>query len=264
MKILNGSELASYIKVRQARQVRALRQSDGIEPRLAIIIANDDPIINTFVKLKKAYGDDILVDVDEYRLAQGEVMEKIKELNSDSKVHGIITQLPLEDTSQTDEIVKVINPEKDVDGLGENAKFGSATATAIDWLLAGYNVDLKGKKIAIVGRGRLVGGPLYGLWTRAGHDVSVVEEGDDLADGLRHADVIVTATGKPGLIKSEILPIGVTIVDAGVFSEAGEIRGDLDDLVYDRDDLNITPKIGGVGPLTIAALFDNVIRSARP
>lgn len=264
MKILNGSELASYIKVRQVQQVRALRQANNIEPRLAIIIANDDPVINTFVRLKKEYGNDIFVDVDEYRLDQSEVVEKIKELNSDNNVHGIMTQLPLKDPSQTDEIVKTINPEKDVDGMGENTKFGSATATAIDWLLAGYNVDLKGKKIVIVGRGRLVGGPLYDLWAKAGHDVSVVEEGDDLANSLRNADVIVSATGKPGLIKSEIIPIGAAVVDAGVSSEAGEIRGDIDESVYDRDDLTITPKVGGVGPLTIAALFDSVIRSARP
>ena len=264
MKILNGSELASYIKVRQAQQVRALRQADNIEPRLAIIIASDDPVISTFVRLKKEYGSDILVDVDEYRLDQSEVIAKIKELNSDKNVHGIITQLPLADPSQTDEIVKSIDPKKDVDGLGEGAQFSSATPTAIDWLLAGYNVDLKGKKIVIVGNGRLVGGPLYDLWTKAGHDVDVVEQGDDLANSLRHADVIVAATGKPGLIKSEIIPIGAAVVDAGASSEAGEIRGDLDDSVYDRDDLTITPRVGGVGPLTIAALFDNVIRSARP
>lgn len=264
MKILNGSELASYIKVRQVQQVRALRQANNIEPRLAIIIANDDPVIDTFVRLKKEYGNDIFVDVDEYRLDQSEVVEKIKELNSDNNVHGIMTQLPLKDPSQTDEIVKIIDPEKDVDGMGENAKFGSATATAIDWLLAGYNVDLKSKKIVIVGRGRLVGSPLYDLWAKAGHNVSVVEEGDDLASSLRNADVIVSATGKPSLIKSEIIPIGAAVVDAGVSSEAGEIRGDLDESVYDRDDLTITPKVGGVGPLTIAALFDSVIRSARP
>lgn len=264
MKILNGSELASYIKVRQVQQVRALRQANNIEPRLAIIIANDDPVINTFVRLKKEYGNDILVDVDEYRLDQNEVAGKIKELNSDNNVHGIIVQLPLKDPSQTDEIVKSIDPKKDVDGLGEGAKFSSATPTAIDWLLAGYNVDIKGRKIVIVGRGRLVGSPLYDLWAKAGHDVSVVEEGDDLANSLRNADVIVSATGKPGLIKSEIIPIGAAVVDAGVSSEAGEIRGDIDESVYDREDLTITPKIGGVGPLTIAALFDNVIRSARP
>ena len=264
MKILNGSELASYIKVRQAQQVRALRQADKVEPRLAIIITKNDPVADTFVRLKKEYGIDISVVVDEYRLAQGEVIEKIKELNNDKNVHGIIVQLPLDDPTQTDEIVKSINPEKDVDGLGRDAKFSPATPTAIDWLLAGYNVDLKGKKIVIVGRGRLVGSPLYDLWTKAGHEVDVVEEGDDLANTLRNADVIVTATGHAGLIKSEIIPIGAAVVDAGVSSEAGEFRGDLDELVYDRDDLIITPKVGGVGPLTIAALFDNVIRSARP
>ncbi len=264
MRLLNGAEIASYVKVRQTKQVRTLRQADGIVPRLAIIIANNDPVIDTYVRLKKAYGEDILVEVDEYRLSQNEVVGKIKELNNDKTVHGIIVQLPLKNPSQTDLVVKTISPKKDVDGLGEYAVCTPATPMAIDWLLAGYNVDLKGKRIIIVGNGRLVGKPLQSLWVKAGHDVSVLEEGDELLSGLRHADVIVSATGKPSLIKSEMVPIGAAIVDAGVASEAGEMHGDLDDEVYQRDDLTITPRVGGVGPLTIAALFDNVIRSARP
>ncbi|MDO8335244.1 MAG: bifunctional 5,10-methylenetetrahydrofolate dehydrogenase/5,10-methenyltetrahydrofolate cyclohydrolase [Candidatus Saccharibacteria bacterium] len=264
MKSLNGAEIVSYIKVRQAQQVRALRQAEKIYPRLAIIITTNDPVIDTYVRLKQAYGADILVDVDECRIDQDKVIDKIKELNNDKTVHGIIVQLPLNDSSQTDEIVQNIEPKKDVDGLADGSPFISATPMAIDWLLAGYNVDIKNKKIVIVGKGRLVGGPLSDMWTKAGHNVTVVEEGDDLAIGLRGADIIVTATGKPGLIKSEIIPIGAAVVDAGVSSEEGGVRGDVDELVYDRDDLTITPRVGGVGPLTIAALFDNVIRSARP
>lgn len=264
MRLLNGAEMTSYIKERQAKQVRALRQADNIYPRLAIVITKKDAATETYIRLKKEYGKDILVDVEEHRVGQTEASDKILQLNDRQDIHGIIVQLPLEDLSKTNEIVQKIAPAKDVDGLGSDVNFYPATPTAIDWLLAGYNIDTKNSKIAIVGNGRLVGQPLYKLWLSAGRDVSVIDEGDDLMVELRNADIIVTATGHPGLIKSELIPVGATVVDAGVSMKDGKIHGDVDDAAYDRDDLTITPKVGGVGPLTVAALFDNVIRSARP
>ena len=264
MKILSGADLAEYIKVRQAGQVRALRQAEGVNPQLSIIVTKQDPVINTYVRLKKSYGADILIDVEIHNISQDEVVETIKKLNKTKEVHGIIVQLPLEDTSKTEEILNTITPDKDVDGLGANASFDPATPTAINWLLAGYNIDINSKKIAIIGNGRLVGRPLYDMWVQAGFDVTMVERGDDLQDSLRNKDLIIAATGQPGIVKSECIPIGSIVVDAGVASDSGETLGDVDKAVYQRDDLTITPRIGGVGPLTVAALFDNVIRSARP
>lgn len=264
MKFLNGAELASYIKVRQAQQVRALRQAHKINPRLAIVVTKDDPIISTYVRLKEEYGKDILVDVEVHRVAQGKAVDLIRELNERSDVHGIIIQLPLADEALTDEVLAEIIAKKDVDALGSNTVFDPATPLAINWLLVGYNIDIKSKKIAIVGSGRLVGKPLYDMWSTAGYDnVEIVGKADDLFVSLRNKDLIVAATGQPGLIKSEVIPIGAIVVDAGVASDAGKTVGDVDQAVYDRDDLTITPQIGGVGPLTVAALFDNVIRAAR-
>jgi methylenetetrahydrofolate dehydrogenase (NADP+) / methenyltetrahydrofolate cyclohydrolase len=263
MKILNGAELASYIKPRQAKQVRALRQSEAIEPRLAIVVTKDDPVIDTYVRLKQQYGEDILVDVEVCRVTQDEVLEKINQLNTRQDIHGIIVQLPLANPEDTDNVVNAVAAEKDVDGLGKNALFDPATPQAINWLLVGYNKELKDKKIVIVGHGRLVGEPLYAMWSKLGYDVTVVGREDDLQAELRGADVIVAATGQPELIKSEMIPIDAVVVDAGVASEGGKTVGDLDESVYDRDDLTITPRLGGVGPLTVAALFDNVIRSTR-
>ncbi len=264
MRILDGRELVGYIKERQAKQVRNLRQAWHTDPKLAIVIANDDEVIDVFVHLKQVYGEDILIDVEVYRVEQALVRETVERLNDDDSVHGIIIQLPLSDPAQTDELVGLINPEKDVDGLGSSQTYISATATAIDWLLAGYNVTLKDRLIAIVGQGRLVGAPLARLWNNAGLSVVTYDETtSDLQGELRKADVIVTATGVPGLITSQMIAPGKVIVDAGTASENGVIVGDIAEDVRERQDLTITPVRGGVGPLTIAALFDNVIQAAR-
>lgn len=264
MKILNGSELAGYIKERQIRQVRNLRQTWSVFPKLAIISTGSDPVIDVYVRMKQAYGEDILVEVDAHTVAQNEVSTLIETLNKDESVHGIIVQLPLSDPSQTDAIVNLIAPEKDVDGLGAGANFTSATAIAIDWLLAGYNVDLGAKKIAIVGNGRLVGAPLARLWQTTGYDVTVYDDTtQDLPSELRKAQVIVTATGVPGLITEHMLQPSAVVVDAGTATENGKLVGDLALSARERDDLTVTPEVGGVGPLTVTALFDQVILAAK-
>jgi methylenetetrahydrofolate dehydrogenase (NADP+)/methenyltetrahydrofolate cyclohydrolase len=264
VKLLNGRELAGYIKERQAREVRALRQAWGTAPRLAIIQVKDDPVINTYVRLKKQYGADILVDVDIHRVDQAATSELIKRLNADSSVHGIIVQLPLEDTAQTDEIVNLVAPEKDVDALGVQAKFEPATPMAILWLLSGYNIELAGKKVLLIGRGKLVGAPLDKMLRSSGVDVETVgREAEDLSVHTKAADVIITATGSPAILYSEMIKQNAVVVDAGVASESGKTVGDLASDVYEREDLIVTPQKGGVGPLTVCALFENVIRAAR-
>lgn len=264
MKLLNGNELADYIKERQAKQVRALRQAWSTFPKLAIIVASDNPVIDTFVRLKQAYGDDVLIETVVHRVAQAEVEALIEQLNTDETVHGVVLQFPLAHPDESDRLVALIAPEKDVDGLGPDAAYISATATAIDWLVAGYNVTLKDRTIAIVGNGRLVGAPLAKLWLGANLNVSVYDDATaDLGAALRDAKIIVTATGVPGLITSAMVAPGAVVVDAGTASENGVIVGDVATDVRERDDLTITPIKGGVGPLTIAALFDNVITAAR-
>lgn len=264
MKILDGRELADFVKERQAKQVRNLRQSWNTIPKLAIIVANDNPVIDTYVRLKREYGDDILIEVEIHKVEQEAVVPTIERLNDDETVHGIILQLPLYNPDETDALVARIAPEKDVDGLGPSAAFVSATATAIDWLVAGYNVTLRDRVIAIVGSGRLVGAPLAQLWLAANLDVRVYNNSTaDLAGALREADVIVTATGTPGVVTSSMISPGKVVIDAGTASEGGVIVGDLAADVRERQDLTITPEKGGVGPLTIASLFDNVITAAR-
>jgi len=266
MRFLNGSDLASYIKERQAKQVRGLRQAHHIFPRLVIILNNDDPASAKYVALKQRYGEQILVDVIIERVqTTDEAMQVIKRHNEDPETHGIIIQVPITETERTDEVLQAVAPEKDVDGLGSNKFFDPATPTAILWLLAGYNVEPRGKKVLVVGgKGRLVGAPLVRMLQASNVDVTVAGRADDLQALCENAEVIITATGKPGLITSNLIPPKAVVVDAGVAGEGGVLKGDVADEVYEtRDDLTITPQKGGVGPLTVCALFDGVIRSAR-
>lgn len=258
MRELNGSELAGFIKERQAKQVRALRQAWYINPRLAIVTDVENPVIETYMRLKQRYGADILIDVEIHRVPAGGALEVIQELNNRDDVQGIILQLPISNSDQTEELLESIREDKDVDGLRKRAIFQAATPTAISWLLAGYGVDLKGKKVAIVGRGRLVGAPLEKMWLKSGVDVTVFEKGDDLSQ-LVNYDIIVSATGVPGLIKSQMIKTKAVVIDAGTASENGKIVGDVSEEVRQCNDVIITPKKGGVGPLTVSALFDNVI-----
>ena len=272
MKILNGAELRDFIKERQAKQVRALRQSWRVFPKLVIFYSSKNPVIETYMRLKTAYAEDILIEAEKRFVLPENLIEEIRKANMSEEIHGIIVQLPLENSNgekiEGEELAKIlaeISPEKDVDGLASDV-FEPATAVAIDWLLAGYNVELVGKKIAVVGQGLLVGKPLAKRWKNSSLDVKTFDEqnAEEMRETLSNFDVVVTAVGKAGLISSEMLKQKAVVVDAGTSSENGVIKGDVAEEVREnRQDLTITPKIGGVGPLTVAALIDNVIISAR-
>lgn len=316
MRLLDGSEVAGFIKERQASVVRGMQR----KPKLVIFRSGENLVIDKYVGLKKRYGEDIGVAVEERRIDEIEALKAaIREANADSAVDGIIVQLPLAEPERTDEVLREIDFRRDVDGLrlsvaserssgfggvggfgvdgssdsggakrggarfesanSENsgtasedetrseapseARFESATATAILWLLDAYDVRVKEKKVAVVGYGRLVGKPLVEMLRRAGVEVEVFDIGSDLMK-LKNYDLIITATGVPRLITPEMVRQGCVIVDAGTASEGGVIVGDVDERVRESGHLRaITPVRGGVGPLTVAALFENVIRAGR-
>ncbi len=272
-KVLDGRELAGFIKERQAHVVRGMR-SRKIFPKLVIVRDSDNPVIVKYVNLKKQYGEDIGIEVVDKKIdavsdstSLAAAKKAIIAANNDVSVSGIIVQLPLTDTSYTDEIVNLIAPEKDVDGLNQTAglkrKFESATATAINWLLAGHGIGLASKRVALVGYGRLVGQPLKRIFDNSGISAEVFRHDSDLSK-LSDFDVIISATGVPHLITSEMISGGAVVVDAGTASEDGVLVGDVDEAVRERNDLSaITPKTGGVGPLTVGVLFEDVIQAAE-
>jgi methylenetetrahydrofolate dehydrogenase (NADP+)/methenyltetrahydrofolate cyclohydrolase len=176
-------------------------------------------------------------------------------------IHGIIIQLPLEDTKHTDEIINMVSAAKDVDGLAKKSQFEAATPNAILWLLAGFNVNLAGKKVVLIGRGKLVGEPLEKIFKASGIEVLVVDGPTDrLAKITEEADVIIAAASTPEILHASMIKPATVVIDAGVAGE--DLLGNVASDVYERDDIVITPKKGGVGPLTVCALFENVIRAA--
>lgn len=265
MKSLNGKELAEFIKERQMHTVRSLTQGSNVAPKLAIIRTNPNPVVDSYMKLKQGYGDDIGAIVEVHTIAQDKALATIATLNKDSSVHGIIVQIPLPDPAQTAEVLNAVAITKDVDGLAQGTSFDPATPMAINWLLAGYNVELRGKAIAVVGHGRLVGKPLVNIWKQSGLDVTVVDRQtplDELRVITQNADVLVCAAGVPGFIKADMVKPTAVIVDAGVATDTNGLSGDVADEVRDLPNITITPKQGGVGPLTVCALFENVLRAA--
>lgn len=264
MKLLSGAELVDFIMARQAKQVRNLVQAHRIRPTLAIVRCDEgNVVIDTYVRLKERYGDDIGVIVELYEETSETAKDRIKALNARDDVHGIILQLPVVPAELTDELIAAIDPAKDVDSLGEVSPYDAATPMAILWLLAGYNITVQ--DVALVGEGKLVGGPLRAMLEKSGVNVAVYDLNStgSLQDFLASKKLIITATGSAGSISADMIAPNAVVVDAGTASENGVIRGDLADDVYERQDISVTPRRGGVGPLTVAAVFDNVLRAAR-
>jgi methylenetetrahydrofolate dehydrogenase (NADP+)/methenyltetrahydrofolate cyclohydrolase len=264
VKLLTSKEIVRAAKMRQRQEVEALLMAGMPQPKLAIISTLDHPPSNVYMRKKQRYGEKLGAAVDIHRVNQTDVPTLLQQLNADPQVHGIIIQLPLERPEETDELINMIAPEKDVDGLGPDAQFEPATPLAILWLIRGHDIDLHQGHVLLIGRGKLVGAPLERMLLDDGVDVTVANSKTlDLKGEALKADVIITATGRVGIVQPDMVKPGAVVVDAGVAGEAGKTVGDVAPEVYERDDIAITPTKGGVGPLTVCALFENVIRACK-
>ncbi len=260
---LDGDELASYIKQRHMGEIRAMK----VKPKLAIIMHTDSGLATrTYVeRTKKGYAVDIGADceIHEVSLDQAGVIELIETLNADESVHGIIVQLPYPDVD-IEEVLAAVAPHKDIDGLGPDSNFDMPTPQAILWLLAGYNISYKDKKVAVIGQGRLVGAPVADMLEGSGAIVTRCDESTtDLTAVTLDSDIIISATGQAKLITPDMVKPDTIIIGAGTSDVGGSTKGDLDKDLYADETLKIARNTGGVGPVTVAALFDNLLIAAR-
>lgn len=260
--LLSGKELAGFIKQRHYKQVRSL----GFSPVLAIVMsAQANAATRMYVKSSKSrYSQDVgaTVQVHEVEGDTTAVVKLIKKLNADLSINGLIVQLPFSGLD-VDAALAAIDPNKDVDGLNAHSRFDPATPKAILWLLSSYGIEWKDQVVAVVGQGRVVGKPLADILERSGARVMRCDiNTKDLAAETLKAEIIITAAGVPNLIKAGMVRPGAVIVDAGTTEMGGNLVGDVDHALYEDEALKVTPNPGGVGPVTVAALFDNLLLAA--
>lgn len=254
--ILKGAPVAE--KIYESLKIRGA-------PRLAVILVGDDPASVVYVKIKEKIATQLGIGFDLFHLpgisSQKEVEKIIAGLNQNDKIAGIIVQLPLPEGFDAECVLKLLSPAKDVDGF--YGRFPAPTAQAIWEILRFYGIFLEDKKIVIVGRGRLVGAPLGKLLHKMGFKPAVYDSHTtDLARKLKNADIIVTATGVPGLINLAMVSARTIIIDAGTSEAGGKLVGDVDLAVYQKVQ-SYTPVPGGVGPVTVACLMRNVVAAAK-
>jgi methylenetetrahydrofolate dehydrogenase (NADP+)/methenyltetrahydrofolate cyclohydrolase len=259
---LLGTVVAEQIQKDLKVKVKNLK-SRGINPSLAVLLVGDDPASVTYVRAKEKVAENLGINFRVFHFAtnarEDQVLELIDELNNDPKLHGIIIQLPLPKDFDTEKIIKAIISKKDVDGLlGE---FSAPPAEAILALLEYYHIGLEGN-IVIVGHGRLVGKPLEKILKKRGLNPRILDStSKNLKEETLKADILISATGVPGLIKPDMVTEKAIVIDAGTAESKGEVKGDVNKEVYKKAKA-YSPVPGGVGPLTVMMLMKNLIETA--
>ena len=275
-KILDGKALANLLGENLKEKVKNLKV-EGITPHFCVINIGDDTASKIYVRSKKRKAEKLGIIQDIYQMPadtkQQEVLDLIYKLNTDPEVNGLMVQMPTPEQINADELLARIDPNKDVDSLTP-ANVGRlwlkdhfvepATAEGIMALLKHYEIPLNGKNVVIIGRSNIVGKPLAALMLEKNATITIAHsKTQNLASLTKRADVIVSATGEPCLIKADMVKDGVIVVDVGINCVNGKLVGDVDfDAVKEKASY-ITPVPGGVGPLTVQFLMEAVVNLAR-
>ena len=277
MTLIDGKATSQKIKDEIKNEVIKLKQK-GITPTLAVILVGDDPASQTYVASKQKACLACQMGSVMHKLSanttEQELISLIDVLNADDSIDGILVQLPLPKHINTNEILRKIDPKKDVDGFcaqnigalvsGLNG-FVPCTPLGIMELLKQYNINPQGLNALVIGRSNIVGKPMAALLLNAGATVTIAHsKTKKLADLSKNADLIIAAIGKANFIKPEMIKEGAIIIDVGINRlENGKLVGDCDfENLKDKCDF-ITPVPGGVGPMTIAMLLSNTLKSAK-
>ena len=276
-ELIDGKLISSQIKDECKEKVAKLKEQ-GIEVTLAVIQVGEDPASSVYVNNKKKACEYIGANSLSYNLpensTQEELLKIIDDLNNDSKVDGILVQLPLPKHFDEDEVIRRINPDKDVDGfhpinvgrlsIGEKG-FVSCTPAGIIELLKRSNVEIEGKECVIIGRSNIVGKPMSMLMLRENATVTVCHSRTkNLKEVAKRADILIVAIGKPRLIDASYVKDGAVVIDVGIHRpdpDSKKLCGDVDFESVEPVAGKITPVPGGVGPMTIAMLMSNLVNS---
>ncbi len=274
--ILDGKALARRVRADVAADATRLRAA-GIEPGLAVLLVGDDPASQIYVRGKTAAAAEAGIRVFDYRLpattTEAEILSRVLALNADPAVDGILVQLPLPRGIDARPILLAVDPRKDVDGIHpENLgrllmgepRFVACTPLGIMRLIEESGVSLAGADAVVVGRSNMVGKPMAALLLAADATVtSCHSKTRDLAAVVGRADVVVAAVGRPEMVRGEWIKPGAVVIDVGINRrEDGKLLGDVEFAGAAARARAITPVPGGVGPMTIAMLLANTVKSA--
>lgn len=276
-RIIDGKKISNDIKQEVTAKIKQLQES-GIQPGLAVVLVGGDPASQVYVRNKAAaceavgiYSEVIKLDAN---ISQEQLLNTIEDLNNNKKIHGILVQLPLPNHLDSASVIQAIDPKKDVDGFHisnvgllatGNPLFKPCTPYGIMKMLETENVSLWGAEVVIVGASNIVGKPMAMLMLAQGATVTLCNsKTKDLTSHTKRADVLVVATGKPGIVTGDMIKPGSVVIDVGINrNEDGKLCGDVDFDSAVQVAGAITPVPGGVGPMTIAMLLCNTLQAAQ-
>ena len=283
-KIIDGKAYAEGLRARIAGHVQRLESEHGIVPGLAVVIVGEDPGSQVYVRNKAKQTAEVGMLSEKYELpaetSESELLELVKSLNKNDRIHGILVQLPLPAHIDPNKVIATISPDKDVDCFTPESVGkltiglpGPVSCTPLGCLMLLRDTlgKLDGLNAVVVGRSNLVGKPMAQLLLRENCTVTVAHSRTkDLADVVRRADIVVAAVGRPLMIKGDWIKPGATVIDVGInrvpAPEKGEgktrLVGDVDFDAAVKVAGAITPVPGGVGPMTIACLLANTVTTA--
>ena len=275
MELIDGKKLAKKIREKLKTSCEELKKK-GINPKLAVIMVGDDKASQVYVKNKSKVCDEIGIEFEEFILdkdiKQKELIKLIEKLNQDDNIHGILLQSPIPEHLDINEAFKTINPKKDVDGFNpvnigklclNQDTFVSCTPYGVMKMFEEYNIDLTGKNVTILGRSNIVGKPLIQCCLNKNATVTVCHsKTKNLKEHTQNADIVISAIGKPKFVTEDMIKEGAVVIDIGINrGEDGKLTGDVDFERVSKKASYITPVPGGVGPMTIAMLMNNVIKA---
>jgi methylenetetrahydrofolate dehydrogenase (NADP+)/methenyltetrahydrofolate cyclohydrolase len=275
--IIDGKALAKKIREELKEECNELR-ANKIIPKLAVIMVGNNPASKVYVRNKSKACDEIGIEYEEHLLesnvTQQELDELIKKLNDDKKVNGILLQSPIPEHLDINQAFKTITYKKDVDGftpssvgkltIGEDT-FISCTPYGVMKMFEEYNIDLTGKDVVIIGRSNIVGKPLAQCCLSKNATVTVCHsKTKNLKEHTKRADILIAAIGKAKFVTKDMVKEGAVVIDIGINrNEDGKLVGDVDFENVEKIASYITPVPGGVGPMTIAMLMNNVIKATK-
>ena len=275
--IIDGKELAKKIRANLKIECEELKNKQ-INPKLAVIMVGDDPASKVYVRNKSKACEEVGVEYKEYLLSstttQKKLIELIEKLNQDKTINGILLQSPIPANLDINEAFRTISPQKDVDGFNpvnvgklvlNQDTFVSCTPYGIMKMFEEYNIDLTGKNVVILGRSNIVGKPLMHCCLNKNATVTVCHsKTQNLAQKAKEADILISAIGKAQFVTADMVKENAVVIDVGINRlENGKITGDVDFKNVKEKASYITPVPGGVGPMTIAMLMNNVIKATK-